>query len=140
MGNLFGSLIDSGPGLFAFKMFHKIGWVVLFLAIITPGVWGQGSVGAWEFQLEPMWMDVGGHNEHVGNIVNASFTTIVGPPRVESDIRDRSPINLDLDAGFAFRGSVTYEYQQWGIGADLPPRTSPPSKLDSEPFEVHSTG
>ena len=24
--------------------------------------------------------------------------------------------------------------------ADLPPRTSPPSKLDSEPFEVHSTG
>ena len=29
-----------------------------------------------------------------------------------------------------------------GIGneIDLPPRTSPPSKLDSEPFEVHSTG
>ena len=24
--------------------------------------------------------------------------------------------------------------------SDLPPRTSPPSKLDSEPFEVHSTG
>ena len=23
---------------------------------------------------------------------------------------------------------------------DLPPRTSPPSKLDSEPFEVHSKG
>ena len=26
------------------------------------------------------------------------------------------------------------------MGVDLPPRTSPPSKLDSEPFEVHSTG
>ena len=26
------------------------------------------------------------------------------------------------------------------LGVDLPPRTSPPSKLDSEPFEVHSTG
>ena len=26
------------------------------------------------------------------------------------------------------------------LGGDLPPRTSPPSKLDSEPFEVHSTG
>ena len=24
--------------------------------------------------------------------------------------------------------------------SDLPPRTSPPSKLDSEPFEVHSKG
>ena len=71
----------------------------------------------WEFQLEPMWMDVGGWNEHVGDIVNASFTTIVGPPGVASDIRDRRPVNLDLDAGFAFRGSVTYEYQQWGVGA-----------------------
>ncbi|TDI15375.1 MAG: hypothetical protein E2P05_07065, partial [Acidobacteria bacterium] len=38
----------------------------------------------WEFQLEPMWMDVGGWNEHVGDIVNASFTTIVGPPGVAS--------------------------------------------------------
>ena len=26
------------------------------------------------------------------------------------------------------------------MGVDLPPRTSPPSKLDSGPFEVHSTG
>ena len=62
-------------------------------------------------------MDVGGWDEHVGDIVNASFTTIVGPPRVETDIRDRRPINLNLDAGFAFRGSVTYEYPQWGVGA-----------------------
>ena len=36
---------------------------------------------------------------------------------MESDVRDRRPINLDLDARFAFRGSVTYEYQQWGVGA-----------------------
>ena len=27
-----------------------------------------------------------------------------------------------------------------GLIPDLPPRTSPPSKLDSEPFEVHSKG
>ena len=26
------------------------------------------------------------------------------------------------------------------LGTDLPPRTSPPSKLDSEPFEMHSKG
>ena len=30
---------------------------------------------------------------------------------------------------------------QWEpLWDDLPPRTSPPSKLDSEPFEVHSKG
>ena len=60
-------------------------------------------------------MDVDGRNEHVGDIVNASFTTIVGPPRVESDIRDRRPINLALDAGFAFRGSVTYNGSNGGL-------------------------
>jgi hypothetical protein len=87
------------------KLRKPMGLAVLFLAIITPRAWGQRPAGAWEFQLEPMWMDVGGWNEHVGNIVNASFTTIVGPPRVESDIRDRRPINLDLNAGLAFRGS-----------------------------------
>ncbi len=99
------------------KLWKPMGLAVLFLAVMTPRAWGQGPVRAWEFQLEPMWMDVGGWNEHVGDIVNASFTTIVGPPGVASDIRDRRPVNLDLDAGFAFRGSVTYEYQQWGVGA-----------------------
>ena len=35
---------------------------------------------------------------------------------------------------------VTELCRKEGIQPDLPPRTSPPSKLDSEPFEVHSTG
>ena len=29
---------------------------------------------------------------------------------------------------------------EWRMHSDLPPRTSPPSKLGSEPFEVHCTG
>ena len=29
---------------------------------------------------------------------------------------------------------------EWRMHSDLPPRTRPPSKLDSEPFEVHCTG
>ena len=36
--------------------------------------------------------------------------------------------------------SAAIEFLDTGWGTDLPPRTSPPSKLDSEPFAVHSTG
>ena len=45
-------------------------------------------------------------------------------------------------AGKTHSNSVTVngEIVECRVGTDLPPRTSPPSKLDSEPFEVHSTG
>ena len=41
-----------------------------------------------------------------------------------------------------WRSSVIYFESNRAIQqvSDLPPRTSPPSKLDSEPFEVHSKG
>ena len=42
-----------------------------------------------------------------------------------------SGVETDLDA---------FQRGKGRRGFDLPPRTSPPSKLDSEPFEVHSTG
>ena len=99
------------------KLWKAMGLAVLFLVIIAPRARAQLPERGWEFQLEPMWMGMGGWNERVGDIVNASFTTIVGPPRVETDIRDRRPINTDLDAVFALRGSVTYKQQQWGVGA-----------------------
>ena len=50
------------------------------------------------------------------------------------DLRGPTRISGTLEGGtnpFGLRGTVQ---------SDLPPRTSPPSKLDSEPFEVHSTG
>ena len=43
--------------------------------------------------------------------------------------------------GFARVSSlVADKHEFWWNERDLPPRTSPPSKLDSEPFEVHSKG
>ncbi len=40
---------------------------------------------------------------------------------------------IDREAGFILLCTVQPR-------SDLPPRTSPPSKLDSEPFEVPCTG
>ena len=48
-----------------------------------------------------------------------------------------------LSAPGGHPGASIYRNNAWLrelSSSDLPPRTSPPSKLDSEPFEVHSTG
>ncbi len=37
-------------------------------------------------------------------------------------------------------GQIRYVNSMWEFQDDLPPRTSPPSRLDSEPFEVPCTG
>ena len=59
--------------------------------------------------------------------------------------------HCNTKSGLSLVSAPRYEYMrrfksEW-VGfvyrcdaCDLPPRTSPPSKLDSEPFEVHSKG
>ena len=49
-----------------------------------------------------------------------------------------SPIYRGVYIDINDKSSETEKARKYNI--DLPPRTSPPSKLDSEPFEVHSTG
>ena len=97
----------------ASEPWKAMGMAVLFLAIIAPRAWGQFPEKGWEFQLEPMRMAGGGWDEHVGDIVKQTVTTTA---TVVRDLRDREPINLDLDPGFALRGSAAYRQQQWGAG------------------------
>ena len=57
-------------------------------------------------------------------------------------------IRVDKEEYIGLRWAAAYWKARHGeavqreadLKADLPPRTSPPSKLDSEPFEVHSKG
>ena len=35
---------------------------------------------------------------------------------------------------------IQHQHTVYGVDLDLPPGTSPPSKLDPGPFEVHSKG
>ena len=89
------------------------------------------------------------------------------PPSLPSEeareaVAERQPLYTVWDRYFAFAGIVVDSIRDEIVLAeenvsnivvydrrsntplaaaiDLPPRTSPPSKLDSEPFEVHSTG
>jgi len=54
-------------------------------------------------------------------------------PRAEApraDQKAKKNVNIDIYPALAFLVVLS----------DLPPRTSPPSKLDLGPFQVHSTG
>ena len=57
-----------------------------------------------------------------------------GPSNLESAEEAGEEVSQETE-----ERNVQSEWVNFGEG-DLPPRTSPPSKLDSEPFEVHSTG
>ncbi|MCL0068490.1 hypothetical protein M1N42_01945, partial [Thermodesulfovibrionales bacterium] len=65
----------------------------------------------WSIQVEPMWMDVYGADEHVGdigtwreerNVVTDTFTYGI----------TYDPINLDMDSGLTLRGELTRMEEQ----------------------------
>ncbi len=60
------------------------------------------------------------------------------PAKVRENLmeEDKTDANAEVQTGTDRNGAET---DRGGHG-DLPPRTRPPSKLDSEPFEVHCTG
>src|SRR5262245_373624 len=70
----------------------------------------------WVIDLEPMWMNVKGFDQHSGDVVRSTTVVTTNPLRL-SDIRTREPIMNRMDAGLKFRGSVQYRRQGWGAGA-----------------------
>jgi hypothetical protein len=70
----------------------------------------------WVVDLEPMWMNVKGFDQHGGDVVR-STTVITTSPLLLSDTRTREPIMNRMDAGLKFRGAIQYRRQGWGAGA-----------------------
>ena len=54
--------------------------------------------------------------------------------------KDQAFVLDSAEGGLATTLQFIPEEKKYIGHSDLPPRTSPPSKLDSEPFEVHSKG
>ena len=72
----------------------------------------------------------------------ARLTALFGKNNIGSPalIDTHRPDAIEMEAPFAGRKKAPFERREKERDTDLPPRTSPPSKLDSEPFEVHSKG
>ncbi len=86
------------------------------LMIPTPQAWAQANElpEGWEIQLIPMWMWVAGFDEHVGDVVEGTFTD-PDPPGILVGSNHR-PINLEMDSNVTGRVEITFRRNQWGFG------------------------
>lgn len=95
--------------------------IIVVLSIMF--VFGAGSIvqaqDGWQIQLEPMWMDVYGYDEHVGDIVKyrEEFSTDAAGNITLDYGATYEPINLNMKDKFTLRGEVIYKKGQWGLGA-----------------------
>lgn len=82
------------------------------LAIIIAVAAGSAHAGdgKWTLRLEPMLMDVYGHDQHVLTVKEMTSDPLVV---------DSSAVALDTDSAFTFRGELQYTRKQWGLGVDL---------------------
>lgn len=70
----------------------------------------------WEFQVEQVWMEAKGFDEHVGDIIQRTFVVgLVEPPRVQDNLI-RDPISLNMDRRNTFRLEADYRRRGWGAG------------------------
>ena len=70
----------------------------------------------WVIDLEPMWMNVKGFDQHNGDVVRS--TTVLNNHSI-AIVRHQNtePIMNRMDAGVKFRGAIQYRRQGWGAGA-----------------------
>ncbi len=82
---------------------------VAIAAALVAGTAAAGE-GRWTLQLEPMAMDVYGHDQHVLTIHRIDLA---------AGLEDSTAVTLDTEAGAAYRFELQYRRGQWGWGADF---------------------
>lgn len=81
--------------------------ITVALAIAGTSHAGEGE---WSFKLDGIYMNAYGHDQHVLTI-----------HEIDSDsmTEDKTAINLEVDADFAYRGEAQYRRGKWGAGIEL---------------------
>ena len=72
----------------------------------------------WKIQLEYVWMDAYGYDEHVGDIVRyrEEYSVDEAGNTTENYGSTYEPINLNLKDKFTLRGELIYRRGQWFLG------------------------
>jgi hypothetical protein len=84
---------------------------VLTIALALGTGVSQAKEKKWTVKLQPVYLNAHGHDQHVLNVTE----TVLGPPQSF----DRTPVNLDTDSGYAYRGEVQYAWGEWTLGLDF---------------------
>ena len=86
--------------------------MVLALALGGPARAQSQDEGEWTLQVEALFMEVYGHDQHVLTIHERDFDPI---PQVEN----KTAVNIETDSGLGYRGELQYLRNQWGWGVDF---------------------
>jgi hypothetical protein len=104
--------------MFNVKSTFKHSLVLLVWIWLFPVHVSAQSPDTWQFEVQQLWMDVKGFDEHSGDIVRQSVVQTDPSPQVSIiDDRTRTPIRTNMEAGNTFRGEFMYRRKSWGIGA-----------------------
>ena len=83
--------------------------IALAIVVAAPA---RAEEGEWLLQLEPMWLDAYGHDQHVLTIREIDFDST---PTLDS----RTPVTLDTDSGLGYRAKAQFTKGKWGVGIDI---------------------
>lgn len=85
--------------------------LTIALALAAGGA-SRAEEGEWLLQLEPVYVDAYGHDQHVLTVheidLDASPTTNAA-----------TPVTLDTESGFGYRARVQFTKGKWGVGLDI---------------------
>jgi hypothetical protein len=73
------------------------------------------TFGGWEIQWEQLRLDVKGADDHLGDVTRITDVQTFVPPRLDTKVT-HEPIDLNMEAGNAFRAGVKYRGERWGSG------------------------
>ena len=92
-----------------------IGLSMMFVFAVGTIVQAQDN---WEIQLEYVWMDAYGYDEHVGDIVRyrEEFSVDETGNFTENYDATYEPINLNMKERSTLRGELIYRKGQWFLG------------------------
>ena len=100
----------------------------------------------WVIDVEPLYMNVKGFDQHSGDVVQQTVTFATNPPRV-TDLRTRQPITNTMNAGTRLLGGIQYRRQGWSGGANawwftsndqISGRVTSPGALGPSSFAVNT--
>lgn len=86
-------------------------WFLLAIALFA-AVAARAQDGEWSLELAPVFTQVLGHDQHVLTVHELGLAA--GPPTQSS-----SPVTLDTDDSFAYRGELQYARNDWTWGLDF---------------------
>ncbi len=88
------------------KVFRSAVSAILAAAALAAG--GTAGAGEWSFEVQPLYMEIHGHDQHVLTVHRAG-----------GGLDEKSAVALDTDSALQYRGELRWAREKWTWGLDF---------------------